>query len=97
MTSPGEVDRLRKAGAEGFADKGGGEAGRKPEGRSDHDDRQKRVQQPRLGQRDESDEGGKEQKRLDERHAGHCGEVTLAIALCAQALSENSLARVFLV
>ena len=80
----GRSDRLRKARAEGFADKGGGEAGREPEGGGDHDDRQKRVQQPRLGQRNQGDEGGKEQKRLDERHAGHCGGVTLAFALRAQ-------------
>ena len=80
----GRSDRLRKARAEGFADKGGGEAGREPEGGGDHDDRQKRVQQPRLGQRNQGDKGGKEQKRLDERHAGHCGGVTLAFALRAQ-------------
>ena len=29
------------------------------------------MQQPRLGQGDDSDKGGKEQKRLEERNAGH--------------------------
>ena len=80
----GRSDRLRKARAERFAHKGRGEAGGEPEDRRDHDDRQKRVQQPRLGERDQSDEAGKEQKRLDERHAGHCGGGTLAFALRAQ-------------
>ena len=29
------------------------------------------MQQPRLRERDQSDDGGKEQKRLEGRHAGH--------------------------